>query len=698
MDESAQESRPAPIRRRRRRRRRSNITAVYILAAVLAALIALAIFLKWPRSEEGAVFTTSGDGSISAAALADGTVRLDWTAAENADGYLVEVFPLGDDGTADESVLYYRADTPENACTLRALDGAGECLLRVTAYTLAADEQTQIACETPLQAALNFDTPLVDSLSWEVEADTLSVSFALLPGDRCCVCLLIDGEIEQLLAEVDGDEWSLAFGEDALLPIPEAGEEITIGFYAAREQEGIAYTGPISAQLSLCEENFLGCELNAAAADEGDNVYTLTWQQTKGETFAVQRQDDDGEWITVATRAAGEEMCYTTEHLAAFHTYSYRIAALGGEAGEGIFSETLSIETQQSVIYATIWPVRNLTAYADPEMTEEVSTATAMQAYCVLAEAEGAFGIRLDGELCYISSDYCMINLPEYIGELCAYNITNSYDSLYMVHEFEIPTVTGTVITGYEDVCLADGSFLVPLLYPAACKLLVAAQTAQELGYRLKIYDSFRPNKATTRLYSIASALLEEVLPDGTYTGVPISSLNLPEQTVITGTLEDGTEVEAKVPLTYAEIMLGNYTLNYYLAAGYSKHNLGIAMDLTMENLETGEEISMQTSLHDLSHYSALSENTYDADTLSSIMISAGFTGLSSEWWHFQDNDALNSLNISPVTSGVSVQGWTADDGGWRYRLADGSYYAACTAAIDEVEYAFDADGYVIAE
>ena len=112
-----------------------------------------------------------------------------------------------------------------------------------------------------------------------------------------------------------------------------------------------------------------------------------------------------------------------------------------------------------------------------------------------------------------------MINLPEYLGPLCAYNISNSYSSLYMVHEYAIPQVTGEVTVGYDRVRMADGSYLVPLLYPTAQKLETAAREARSRGFRLKIYDSYRPSRATREIYDLTKKVLEEPLPERSYTG-----------------------------------------------------------------------------------------------------------------------------------------------------------------------------------
>ena len=97
-------------------------------------------------------------------------------------------------------------------------------------------------------------------------------------------------------------------------------------------------------------------------------------------------------------------------------------------------------------------------------------------------------------------------------------------------------------------------------------------------------------------------------------------------------------------------------------------------MDLTIEDYYSQEALQMQTSIHDLSHYSAVPENNASAGTLEYIMKSAGFGGLASEWWHFQDNDANRTLSLPHVVEGLSPQCWVLDDFGWRYRREDGTF------------------------
>jgi hypothetical protein len=138
----------------------------------------------------------------------------------------------------------------------------------------------------------------------------------------------------------------------------------------------------------------------------------------------------------------------------------------------------------------------------------------------------------------------------------------------------------------------------------------------------------------------------------------------------------------------------GRYSLANFLAKGGSRHNQGIAMDLTLT--KNGKDLEMQTKIHDLSWYSEIKKNNKNAKLLRSIMESAGFGGLTSEWWHYQDNEAKQNLEPPYMKHGVTPEGWVADDTGWRYRKVNGTFLKNCEKTIDDVTYRFDETGYVI--
>ena len=313
-------------------------------------------------------------------------------------------------------------------------------------------------------------------------------------------------------------------------------------------------------------------------------------------------------------------------------------------------------------LYATVWPIQDLTVYDTSARGTAIGTASAMGACCVAGEENGMFYVRVGAGWGWIDSNYCLINLPDYLGNLCSYDIVNSYSAIYMAHDVALPTITGTVITGYEYVQTTTG-YLVPLIYPAAKKLEQAGLRAMEDGYQLKIYDAYRPGKATRMLYDTTFAMQSDIIP-------------------ATGE-------------TYGQRITGGvYSLSDFLARNGSTHNQGAALDLTLVDAQTGQELQMQTALHDLSWYAIRAYNNDAANLLSGYMTGAGFGTLSTEWWHYQDNDNRNALGLPYQYEGVTLAGWHYDGQGWKYLRADGSYLTG-QQVLDGVGFYFDALGYV---
>lgn len=93
------------------------------------------------------------------------------------------------------------------------------------------------------------------------------------------------------------------------------------------------------------------------------------------------------------------------------------------------------------------------------------------------------------------------------------------------------------------------------------------------------------------------------------------------------------------------------YPNSTYIAnpASGSKHNRGGAIDLTLVNLETGEELAMPTEFDDFSTNASHGYMNLPPDVLAnrtllrSIMTQvAGFNDYYYEWWHYEVFDAGN--------------------------------------------------------
>ena len=675
------------------------IIIVLGLLLVAAGLVGIFGFLE-PYQNARSVMPVQGEFILQQ--QEDGTLQLTWPEANRADYYCVEIFLPAVDEESEPEMVYKDFFYEGNTCILPKLPSTMELTLSVNSvieYKTLGEKRIRFG-DVPLQVTTTFDIPVVYGLSSKADADakTVTVDYSVREGDHCRLYLKGEDGTRQELRDITDNQIQLLFGDQGDLPVPKFGGQYEFEFDAYRVEPGFRIYGAVCASMTVVRDDLLGRNLNLQFKDEGYNVVSLTWDETKGEHYEVQKLSADGtQWETVYEVAGDGERSYTSPHLPIFSEFEYRVVAVGGQtlpdSEFAAISENIVFETEESPIFTTIWPVLELEAFRDTQKKDVVGKVKIGQPYCVLEEKDGMFAVRLNGEVCYIDSNYCMINLPEYLGDRCSYDITNSYASLYMVHEFEIPEVTDVITAGYENVELQNGEYLVPLLYRTAKKLAVAAKAALEQGYRIKIYDAYRPNKATLEIYDLTEKILKEELPEEPFTDVDIDELDLPEPKKEEN--EDGEEVE--IPLTYEDVMTnGTYGLTYFLAKGGSLHNLGIALDMTLENLATGKEVKMQTSMHDLSHYSVLAKNTSGANLLSSIMRAAGFNGLISEWWHFQDDEIRKELKLPTVWGGVHAACWMADDNGWRYRTKKGTYYVNCTANIDNVNYTFDANGYVI--
>ena len=609
---------------------------------------------------------------------------LSWPEHERADRYQIELRMVVD---GQEQVIYREFTDGANSIALPQLpeDAVLAVQIRPAARFRTLFGEDYHYSETALEARACFENMPAPEQTIAVNGDDKTVTMEL-PETVSWEYQLTDAS-GKILARQRPEESVLVLplGENSDIALPKAGESYDLRTRLYREEPNLVILGQKSEAFIITEESLQFRKLNPRLAMTSKNTLQLTWGETRGDHYEVQILDPDaGSWNTAAVVKQGETRSFL-DLLEPGQTRQYRVAAVNAQGENLLVSEEITAAGRDRVQYATVWPVKDLPVYSAASNGQVVDTAKVGRAFCVLEEKNGMFAVRIDDRIGYISSNYCMINLPEYIGGLCSYDITNSYYSIYAIHEFAIEDVTGVITRGYENIRQDDGSYLVPLLYPAAKRLANAAKDAWEQGYRLKIYDSFRPHTATLEIYDLTSLIMGNPVQSTTYKGVPREEMELPDP-------RPGWDY-----LSLGWLMTGsNYEQNSFLARGGSMHNLGVALDLTLENRKTGEEIQMQTSMHDLSQFSVLRENNEAADLLGSIMHRAGFAGLVSEWWHFQDDHARSALNLPYVASGVNAQCWVKDDTCWKYRDAKGSFHKGKTMEIAGKAYTFDDNGYVI--
>lgn len=145
------------------------------------------------------------------------------------------------------------------------------------------------------------------------------------------------------------------------------------------------------------------------------------------------------------------------------------------------------------------------------------------------------------------------------------------------------------------------------LRYGTVKKLMLVQEELRQYGYRLKIWDGFRPPAAQFKLW--------EVCPDPTYVSNPNN--------------------------------------------GFSSHSRGNTVDVTLVH-EDGTELSMPTGFDD---FSGLADRDYsdcgaeaaaNALLLERIMEKHGFKPYYGEWWHFTDTQSYAvEQTFEPVAAAV---------------------------------------------
>ncbi|MCZ2491811.1 M15 family metallopeptidase [Dellaglioa sp. TMW 2.2444] len=132
-------------------------------------------------------------------------------------------------------------------------------------------------------------------------------------------------------------------------------------------------------------------------------------------------------------------------------------------------------------------------------------------------------------------------------------------------------------------------------------KLGIASKLLRVQGYRLKIWDAYRPVSAQEKLF--------DVYPDPNFVAKPNPNFS---------------------------------------------HQKGVTFDLTICDLN-GKELEMQSKFDDFSeragrNYERTTQQQRNYDVLNNAMIMAGFIGYSEEWWDYRDSDmdAYTPLAANP--------------------------------------------------
>ena len=192
-------------------------------------------------------------------------------------------------------------------------------------------------------------------------------------------------------------------------------------------------------------------------------------------------------------------------------------------------------------------------------------------------------------EFCYDHTGFVCLNdaLPDLIIDARYYRDFN---------------FVGERIDGYREECLLFSRV-------GADALAVCNERAHSLGYRMKIYDAYRPMRAVEHFLRWAH--------------------------------DDNVKMKAHF---YPDTDKSEIVAEGYISPR-SAHARGSAIDLSLVDMESGCDLDMGGEFDffgERSHYSydgLTDEQRENRRVLREIMQSGGFRGISCEWWHFVLNN-----------------------------------------------------------
>ena len=179
-----------------------------------------------------------------------------------------------------------------------------------------------------------------------------------------------------------------------------------------------------------------------------------------------------------------------------------------------------------------------------------------------------------------------------YVGEACP-------DIVLEIRYYSTYNFVGERLDGYH-------APLAILSEPAAKSLCTAATALREQGYRLKIFDAYRPQSAVDHFVRWGNEATNTRMKSAFYPQVDKARF---------------------------------YELGY--VAKRSGHSRGSTVDLTLLHAQSGKELDMGTPFDffdSASHHGAKGltpAQTANRELLKAAMQTAGFIPYANEWWHY---------------------------------------------------------------
>ena len=240
------------------------------------------------------------------------------------------------------------------------------------------------------------------------------------------------------------------------------------------------------------------------------------------------------------------------------------------------------------------------TAAASPQAVDQAAGEADKEVHKEVMTTTGTDGVKLSDD----ASDFVILSevVPDAILEIRYYSTYN---------------FIGDRIDGYEEP-------IALLTEEAAQALGEVSDDLKEEGYRLKIYDAYRPQSAVTMFWTWSKDREDTRMKEYFYPEVDKSDLNM-----------------------------------YGYVAKHSGHSRGSTVDLTLFDMDTEKEVDMGSTYDffgDESHpdYSGITEEQRENRMiLRDAMMRHGFKPIATEWWHFtlKDEPYPDTYFTFPVNS-----------------------------------------------
>lgn len=260
----------------------------------------------------------------------------------------------------------------------------------------------------------------------------------------------------------------------------------------------------------------------------------------------------------------------------------------------------------EAIIGCSIRTTEQVVGYADSSSNLELVSIPIDTKLTVVGEDGNRFLVSYFDQYMWVENTQVLVNVAQLIPSLDVRLAMAKEINFFQMADQSIDGVTNKQF--YTTDGSVDGTEAW-LKYETAKKLAIAQESFLKDGYSIVIYDAYRPLSVTKDFQKSYCEFLNTK------------------------------------PNSFKTEWFGKLGESWFLAQKASSHNYGVALDMSIKEVETNQVLEMPSKIHTLDKRSAYyiwkDSNNVEANSaryMKTIMENSGFSYLKSEWWHFQDN------------------------------------------------------------